>query len=230
MSELENRFKPVPFWSWNDELDEKELCDQIEWMHEHGIGGFFMHARGGLTTPYLGEKWFSCVEACLKKAKELNMEAYAYDENGWPSGFAGGKLIEDENNCDMYFTYKYGPYDKNAKVSFDVSGDKAVRINEGDNVLNIYLSTSNSTADICNKEVVRKFIDLTHEEYKKHDIYGNLRGFFTDEPQYYRWNTPFTRVLPAYFKEHYNEDVFDRLALLFVDKEGYRYSQQMRDS
>lgn len=234
MSELENRFKPVPFWSWNDELDEKELCDQIEWMNEKGIGGFFMHARGGLTTPYLGEKWFSCVEACLKKAKELNMEAYAYDENGWPSGFAGGKLIEDENNCDMYFTYKYGPYDKNAKVSFDVSGDKAVRVNEGDNVLNIYLSTSNSTADICNKEVVRKFIDLTHEEYKKHDIYGNLRGFFTDEPQYYRWNTPFTRVLPAYFKEHYNEDVFDRLALLFVEKEGYqdyryKYYKAMQD-
>lgn len=234
MSKLENKYKPVPFWSWNDELDEKELCDQIEWMHDGGIGGFFMHARGGLTTPYLGEKWFSCVEACLKKAKELDMEAYAYDENGWPSGFAGGKLLEDEKNCDMYFTYKYGPYDKNAKVSFDVNGDKAIRVTKGDNVLNIYLTTSNSTADICNKDVVRKFINLTHEEYKKHDIYGNLRGFFTDEPQYYRWNVPFTRVLPDYFKEHYNEDVFDRLALLFVDKEGYqdyryKYFKSMQD-
>ena len=234
MNNLDNKYKAIPFWSWNDELDPKELCEQIEWMHGNDIGGFFMHARGGLTTPYLGKKWFECIEACLKKAKELNMEAYAYDENGWPSGFAGGKLIEDPLNCDMYFTTKEGKYDPEACCSFDISGEKAIRVNSGDNVLNIYLSTSNSTADICNKDVVRKFIDLTHEEYKKHDIYGNLRGFFTDEPQYYRWNTPYTRVLPKYFLEHYNEDVFDRLALLFVDKEGYqdyryKYYKAMQD-
>ena len=222
MSNLDNKYKAIPFWSWNDELDPKELCKQIEWMHENDIGGFFMHARGGLTTPYLGDKWFECVEACLKKAKELNMEAYAYDENGWPSGFGGGKLLEDPLNCDMYLTTKEGHYDPKSCCAFDISGDKAIKVNDGEKVLNIYLNTSNSTADICNKDVIKKFIDMTHEEYKKHDIYGNLRGFFTDEPQYYRANTPFTRVLPKYFMEHYNEDVFDSLALLFVDKEGYQ--------
>ena len=234
MKDLPNKYKCIPFWSWNDELDEKELVRQIDWMHESGVGGFFMHARGGLTTPYLGDKWFKCVEACLKRAKELNMEAYAYDENGWPSGFAGGKLLEDEQNCDQYLSYKQGEYDPNALVSFDISTDKAIRVYEGNDVMNIYLHTSISTADILNKDVVRKFINLTHEEYKKHDIYGNLRGFFTDEPQYYRWGTPFTRVLPKYFKEHYNEDVYDRLALLFVNKEGYRdfkykYFKAMQD-
>ena len=218
---MDNKYKPIPFWSWNDELDEKELTDQIQWMHDNGIGGFFMHARGGLTTPYLGEKWFSCVDACLKKAKELNMEAYAYDENGWPSGFAGGILLEDEKNRDMYLTYEYGKYDKKAVASFDVSGNQLKKVTSGDNVLNVYTHVSSGTADILNKEVVRKFINLTHEEYKKRDIYGNLRGFFTDEPQYYRWGTSFTRVLPEYFKKRYGEDVFDRVGLLFVEKEGY---------
>ena len=222
MGDIENRYKGIPFWSWNDELDPKELCEQIEWMHDNEIGGFFMHARGGLTTPYLGDKWFKCIEACLKKAKELDMEAYAYDENGWPSGFVGGKLLEDAYNCDMYFTTVIGNYDPSACCAFDISGKKAIKVEKGDNVLNIYLHTSNSTADICNKDVVKKFIELTHEQYKKHDVYGNLRGFFTDEPQYYRWNTPFTRALPDYFQRHYGEDVFDRLALLFVDKEGYQ--------
>lgn len=234
MSKIENKYKPIPFWSWNDELDPKELERQIEWMSDNGIGGFFMHARGGLTTPYLGEKWFKCVGTCLKKAKELNMEAYAYDENGWPSGFAGGKLLEDINNRDMYLSTKYGEYDKNAVASFDVSDKQIKRVHSGDNVLNVYLNVSTSTADICNKEVVRKFIDLTHQQYKKHDIYHNLRGFFTDEPQYYRWNTPFTRVLPQYFLDHYQENVFDRIALLFVDKEGYqdyryKYYKAMQD-
>ena len=63
---------------------------------------------------------------------------------------------------------------------------------------------------------------MTHEQYKKNDVLGNLRGFFTDETQYYRAKTAFTRVLPKYFKEKYNEDIFDRLGLLFVEKEGYR--------
>jgi len=220
--EIDSKYRPIPFWSWNDELEEDELVRQIDWMHESGIGGFFMHARGGLTTPYLGEKWFKCVEACEKRAKELGMEAYAYDENGWPSGFVGGKLLEDVENRDAYLTYKFGPYDNESFVSYDVSGDKLVRTNKGDNNLNVYMHISTSTADICNKDVVRKFIDLTHEEYKKHDIYNNLRGFFTDEPQYYRWGSAWTRVLPEAFKEAYGEDILNRLGLLFVEKEGYR--------
>ena len=42
------KWKPIPFWSWNDKLDPHELCRQIDWMHKNEIGGFFMHARGGL--------------------------------------------------------------------------------------------------------------------------------------------------------------------------------------
>ena len=229
-----NKYKAFPFWSWNDELEEEELVRQIDWMHDNGIGGFFMHARGGLTTPYLGEKWFKCVEACLKRAKELDMEAYAYDENGWPSGFAGGELLKDEYNRDQYLSYKIGEYDPEAYVSYDLSNDKLLRTTKGNNNLNVYLHTSNSTADICNEKVVKKFIEVTHEQYKKHDIYGNLRGFFTDEPQFYRWATPYTRVLPEYFKEHYEEDILDRLGLLFVEKEGYqdfryKYWKAMQD-
>ena len=220
--DVATKYRSFPFWSWNDELDEKELVNQINWMHENGIGGFFMHARGGLTTPYLGEKWFSCVRACLKRAKELGMEAYAYDENGWPSGFVGGKLLEDLDNRDCYLTFTCGDYDSKAIVSYDLTHDELKRATSGNNNLNIFINISTSTADVCNKDVVRKFIDLTHEQYKKNDIYGNLKGFFTDEPQYYRRGVSYTRVIPEYFKEKYGEDIFDRLGLLFVEKEGYR--------
>ena len=64
-------YKSIPFWSWNGSLDEEELKRQIDEMHSAGMGGFIMHARAGLTTEYLGKKWFSCIGACLKKAKEL---------------------------------------------------------------------------------------------------------------------------------------------------------------
>ncbi len=221
MKKVESKYKCIPFWSWNDALNETELCKQIEWMHSAGVGGFFMHARGGLKTEYLSEKWFSCVKACAEKAKELGMHAYAYDENGWPSGFVGGKLLEDIENHDKYIEHKIGAYDNSADVSYDLSGDKLVKTTGGENCLNLYIKYSASTADILNPEVVDKFLKLTHEEYKKRDTY-ELKGFFTDEPQYFRWDTPFTKVLPPYYKETYGEDITDKLGLLFVEKKGYR--------
>ena len=222
MKETEKKYRSLPFWSWNDKLDKNELIKQIEWMNENGIGGFFMHARGGLKTKYLGEEWFECVDACVKRAAELGMEAYAYDENGWPSGFVGGELLKDIENRDKYLTYTVGEYDKDALVSYDISGNELKRIHSpANNCLNVYEHYSTSTADILNPEVIKKFIELTHEQYKKRDVHG-LKGFFTDEPQYHRWGHPYTSVLPEYFRKEYKEDILDGLGLLFTEKEGYR--------
>ena len=86
------KFRPVPFWSWNADLKADELVRQVHLMKEAGLGGFFMHARGGLETEYMGDDWFAVTEAVLDAAKETGMNAWAYDENGWPSGFGDGKV------------------------------------------------------------------------------------------------------------------------------------------
>ena len=85
-----NKFRPIPFWSWNDKLEIDELKYQIEQMKEARVGGYFMHARSGLKTPYLSEEWFDCIKAGIEAGKETGLHAWAYDEEGWPSGFAGG--------------------------------------------------------------------------------------------------------------------------------------------
>lgn len=220
-------YRPLPFWSWNDELNKQNLIRQMEWMHSVGIGGFFMHARGGLITEYLGEEWMRCCDACCDKAAELDMDAYMYDENGWPSGFAGGKLLNDEANRDRYLTYNIGEFDPTATVSYDLGGKALVRVTSGEKdkrYLNVYEHIAVSTVDILNPDVVDKFINLTHAEYKKR--YGNdfnkkLKGFFTDEPQYFRWNTSYTPMISKYFREELGKDLLDELGLLFVEKQGY---------
>lgn len=220
-------WKPIPFWSWNDKLDCEELCRQIDWMKENEIGGFFMHARGGLKTEYLSEEWMNCVTECAVRGLKNNMNPWIYDENGWPSGFAGGKLLEEEQNHDKYILSSIGTYDEKATVRYLLCEEKIIRtkeyIRDGE-YLNLYIHTSPSTADILNPEVVDKFIDITHEAYKKHfgdEFSKKIKGFFTDEPQYYRWHTPFTDVLYNYFKEKYGIDILDQLGLLFVEKNGY---------
>ena len=222
------KYQSIPFWSWNGKLEIEELKRQIRWMKDNGIGGFFMHARSGLITEYLSEEWMQCIEACVEEGEKLGMEPWLYDENGWPSGFAGGKLLEDPANCDKYILTETGAFDEKADASYLLDGDKLVRVSQGQQqgeYLNLYIHTANSTADILNPEVVQKFIDLTHEEYKKRfgaDFAKKIRGFFTDEPQYQRWHTPYTIMMEKYFREVYNEDILDGLGLLFVEKEGYR--------
>ena len=97
------KYRPIPFWSWNEKLDPEETREQIRMMEAAGIGGFFMHARGGLQTPYMEEEWFENVTASVEEAEELGMYAWAYDENGWPSGFGDGKV----NGLGLEYQQKY---------------------------------------------------------------------------------------------------------------------------
>ena len=61
-------YRGAPFWAWNKKLNKKELVDQVEQFKKMGMGGFHIHCRVGLDTEYLGTEFFSCVEACEKKA------------------------------------------------------------------------------------------------------------------------------------------------------------------
>ncbi|MHC4885951.1 MAG: glycosyl hydrolase family 2 protein [Planctomycetota bacterium] len=88
-------WRDAPFWSWNGALDPDRLCRQIESMERLGFGGFFMHSRYGLKTPYLSEEWFENITACVEKARATGMKAYLYDEDRWPSGSAAGAVTRE---------------------------------------------------------------------------------------------------------------------------------------
>jgi len=51
----------APFWSWNEVLEKNELLHQLDQFAEQGMGGFFMHAREGLITEYMGPEWMKAV-------------------------------------------------------------------------------------------------------------------------------------------------------------------------
>lgn len=221
-------YRPLPFWSWNDKLEPEKLVAQLRWLEEKGTGGAFMHARSGLLTEYLSEEWMECVKACADESEKLGVQAWIYDENGWPSGFVGGKLLEEAENCDQYLEYTIGSFEEDADINYLLTEEELIRV-EGQNTegeyLNIFIHTSVSTVDILNPEVVDKFLNLTHEKYREYfgeAFEKQIEGFFTDEPQYYRWAMPYTRMMPVYYREHYGEDIYDQLGLLFVKKKGYR--------
>ncbi len=83
-------YHSLPFWGWNDVLTEEEVKAQVQAGAEAGVGGFFLHSREGLETPYMGEQWFSCMEQAVSEGKKQGMQMWLYDEDRWPSGTAGG--------------------------------------------------------------------------------------------------------------------------------------------
>ena len=85
-----SEYRATPFWAWNDDLEKEELNRQIDEFKEMGLGGFHMHVRCGLNTPYLCDEFMSLIKSCTDKAKKEEMLAWLYDEDRWPSGAGGG--------------------------------------------------------------------------------------------------------------------------------------------
>ena len=78
-------YRDTPFWAWNCRLDGEELHRQIGIFKAMGMGGFHMHARTGLATPYLGPEFMKLVRQCVDDAKSQSMLAWLYDEDRFPS-------------------------------------------------------------------------------------------------------------------------------------------------
>jgi hypothetical protein len=92
-------YKSAPLWVWNDEMTETVIRTQLLELKEHGFGGAFVHPRPGLITPYLSEEWFELWSIALEEAEKLGLKLYIYDENSYPSGFAGGHVPSELPDC-----------------------------------------------------------------------------------------------------------------------------------
>ncbi|MDF2921862.1 MAG: hypothetical protein K0R57_776 [Paenibacillaceae bacterium] len=218
-------WRPVIFWSWNGMLEYDRLRSQIRQMKEAGIGGFFMHARAGIQTPYLRQEWFGMVQFCLEEARRNGMQAWAYDEYGWPSGYAGGEVPR------LGAAYR-------AKALVELERretDEAYRLLWHDGQLGRYYYQwtaplgnprflGASGVDLMNPDVVQAFIRHTHCVYEEHvgEAFGTaIPGIFSDEASLMmeRGGTanalPWTEGFQSRFQEAYGYDLIPHLASLF---------------
>ncbi|MBR7041163.1 MAG: hypothetical protein IKI24_04900 [Clostridia bacterium] len=87
-----SEYRGTPFWAWNGRLNDETLSRQIQMLREMGMGGFHMHVRTGMDSPYLDGEFMGHVRHCVEEARQNKMLAWLYDEDRWPSGTAGGKV------------------------------------------------------------------------------------------------------------------------------------------
>ncbi|GAB4426244.1 MAG: glycosyl hydrolase [Chloroflexi bacterium OHK40] len=103
-------YRGAPFWSWNCALTERRLLQQIDVLKTMGMGGFHIHSRTGLETPYMGPEWLRLVRACAEHARREGLLAWLYDEDCWPSGFGGGLVTAEHQHRAKYLRFTPRPY------------------------------------------------------------------------------------------------------------------------
>ena len=205
----EKKYRPIPFWSWNEKLDTKETKRQIEMMDQIGMGGYFMHARGGLQTEYMGREWFDNVEVGVVEGKKHGMSAWAYDENGWPSGFGNGLI----NGMGLEYQQKYLRMEEGDKQTEFTICNK--------NGIHFYYEVNPFYVDTLYKKGTLEFIDKIYKPY--YEKYKNdIEGFFTDEPQISRNGIPWSFILPDEYEKAYGENLLDSLIELFRPVGNYK--------
>jgi len=88
------QYASAPLWVWNDMLTEDQVRGTLRDLAGQKVKQAFVHPRPGLMTPYLSPEWFRLWKIALDEAEKLDMNIWIYDENSYPSGFAGGLVPE----------------------------------------------------------------------------------------------------------------------------------------
>lgn len=257
-------YRGCPLWAWNAKLDTEALVRQVGYLEEMGFGGFHMHVRTGMDTEYMGEDFMETVKTCVEVAEKKGMMACLYDEDRWPSGVAGGKVVEKHpEHKGKHLLFTTTPYGQGQVGGCSPSSAAACRSENGrllarygirlhptdgtlkstrmlgclpgsdrhiatdETIWYAYVETNppsqwfngQTYVDTLSPEAMRKFVDVTHEKYKKcvGDKFGTtVPCIFTDEPQFAtktRLSDPFakgdlflpwTDDLPVTFQRRYS--------------------------
>ncbi|WP_346857828.1 hypothetical protein [uncultured Draconibacterium sp.] len=230
-----NEYRSFPFYSINDSLTENEIAEQIHGFKQAGFGGFYLHSRLGLITEFLSDDWWTIMGAAVDAANESGLYAMFYDEDKWPSGYAGG-IIPDMS--EKFRAKCLARLDKNTPFPI---GSELIK---QDDTYNYIIYTAQYGYDIFNgtcyvdlfdPEVVKQFINVSYRPYAekyKAKTTDYTFAIFSDEPhihaRYFDKSTPnrgvlsYSPWLEKKFEELYGYSLRDKLNLLFEEKENWR--------
>ena len=226
-------FTPLPFWFLNGDLDHGELRRQLSDFRDHGVYGAVLHPRMGLREDigYLSPSFFAYLRTAIETAAALQMRVVLYDEGMYPSGSAGGKIVrENPDLASRGLGWTKHPEKGDRALCETDGGFLVVRFSFG-TLRGLHFGEDDGeenaprSADILNPAAVKRFIELTHEQYYrefKPYFGGTVIGFFTDEPSILGRNTrglfPWTKDFHKVFAAAGGD--LKGLSALFAGKEN----------
>lgn len=205
-------YRAHPFLALNGALNAERIRAHIADFHHMGMGGFHLHARVGLSTPYLGSEWMEVVRQAIDEAQGCGMLAWLYDEDCWPSGSAGGLVTTQEcfRQRNLVFGTQAPPSGAIVlayyRIELDAKGflKQAIRLSEPatgvwtvwekiDQGIGNGQANCQAYVDTLQPAAIDRFLELTHNGYQRAigESFGKtVPAIFFDEP-----HMPGTRTL-----------------------------------
>jgi len=220
MTTDQSRMRFLSLWAIDAPLDEARLCRQLEAMKADGLDGVVFHPRFFPGQPaYLSAEYLRILSQVILRARDLGLGFWIYDENGWPSGVAGGELLKQfPDDAGGILTLHEGDA-ADAWHSFTHDNRRwhlqLVRTHEID-----YLSP----------EACRHFLALVHDRYRDGldpAAWAHVEAFFTDEPEFGlgvnidrvppHGALPWSPGLPDLYRQQFGRDILDDLPSVFFN-------------
>ena len=237
-------YRTAPFFVWNSDTKKSDIDRAMEEFKRVGAGGGFIHPRMGMVTEYLSEDWWELCKYTLQRGKELGLDVWLYDENGFPSGPAGG-LTQEAMPESYNQGHSLGMI--TADVMPEMKSDYTVVLKkEGGRYVDITATAASEAGrsgeyyifeklymppsprwggfpyiNMLMPGVTDKFIELTMPGYEKHmgaDFGTWVPGIFTDEPHIRpeRGATWFSDIFER-FEQRWGYDLRPELPKLFTE-------------
>jgi hypothetical protein len=234
------QYSSAPLWVWNDMLTEEQVISTLRDLAGQNVKQVFVHPRPGLMTPYLSADWFRLWKVVLKEAERLDMNVWIYDENSYPSGFAGGFVpdaMPQSRGKGLEIKEQQSPLklDENCVAVLRPTQDgfenvtKQAKAGEllGQGkywVASLRLAATSPWhggkfyVNLLTPGVTEKFLAITMDAYTRNigEQFGKrVPGVFTDEPEITpTGGLPWADDLPEVFQKRWNYDLITNLPSL----------------
>jgi hypothetical protein len=243
---------PGYMWLWNDVLSKEELIRMVHRMHEVGARTIWFLPMSKSFRPntmptylepeFLTEEYLRIYREVVEEIDNLNMVHWLNDEPGWPSGSAGGRIVEEDKTLiQKYIVREVSKPWKGEIISIPeqvlsaylykgkgllkrMTPGEELRITEDNLRLELYLKKEVFTSgvplypDLLDPRSTQLFLRLSHDVYRKAlgEYFGNaIVAFFNDEARVII--PPWTGDLEEDFKEKYGYNLLDYLPSIFND-------------
>jgi hypothetical protein len=240
-------FSLIPFWFWNDALDEDEIIRQIDDFQQHGVDGFVIHPRVGLPRDlgWMSEHLLGYYQVAIEAAKHRDMSVLLYDEGMYPSGSSSGQVVATNPAFSCRCLAKVDMVNEQTPPLKTVENLVAIVQRLNGSCIAVIDRPANSVirglhylgegpkeeeppaADILNPQAVATFIHLVYDKFASHfsNYFGStILGIFTDEPGLLgrsreRGILPGTTGILDHIKRILGYDIMPHLAALWYSDE-----------
>lgn len=83
------------YWGWDGDVTGEVITRDLEEFKSKNVQVVTLEPGYHMSNKYLSDGWFESVKTAITLAKERDMKVYLVDEGKYPSGFAGGKIVEE---------------------------------------------------------------------------------------------------------------------------------------